>query len=89
MTTAPSHPNDSLWYRQQSADPIGSGAPPCVTCAQWTGDYVGFEYARDGSRNMVWTDMRRPLGLSGSGLEGLIGPPPDGFTEDAFFARKP
>jgi len=36
---------------------------------------------------MVWTDLRRHLDLTG-GLAKLVGDPPDGYTEDAFFARR-
>ena len=88
VSTAPSHVRDSLWFRQNSADPIGSGSPPCRTCAQWAGDYIGLQFGIDGSRNMAWTDLRRHLDLSGSGLRNLIGKPYDGYTEDAFFARR-
>jgi hypothetical protein len=87
VTNGRSRVRDSLWYRQNSADPVGTGSPPCRTCAQWAGDYVALDFGTDGTGNMAWTGMRRRLDLSDSGLRNLIGKPYVGYTEDAFFAR--
>ena len=50
MTTAPSHPTQSLFFQ--------AGVPGCKTCTTFHGDYISLAYGSDGTANMVWTDMR-------------------------------
>jgi hypothetical protein len=50
ITTAPSDPTDSLFFR--------AGVDGCQNCATFHGDYIGVGYGSDGVANLVWTDMR-------------------------------
>ena len=50
VSTAPSNPTDSIYFRAQ--------VPGCMDCATFHGDYNNISYGRDGVANMTWTDMR-------------------------------
>lgn len=51
VSTKPSHPNNSLWFR--------AGVRECPRCATFIGDYINLSYGTDGKANLAWTDMRR------------------------------
>jgi BNR/Asp-box repeat len=50
ITTASSHPNQSLYFQAE--------VPNCETCTVFHGDYINLSYGSDGAANLVWTDMR-------------------------------
>jgi hypothetical protein len=52
VSTAASDPVHSRYFR--------SHADGCDACATFNGDYVGLDYASDGTAHMAWTDMRVP-----------------------------
>jgi hypothetical protein len=54
VSSAPSHPNNSLFFR--------AGVPGCVNCATFIGDYNGLAVDSNGDAHSVWTDMRRNAG---------------------------
>jgi hypothetical protein len=51
VSSAPSDPNESLFFR--------AGVPACPDCATFIGDYNGLATGPDGKVHSVWTDMRR------------------------------
>jgi hypothetical protein len=51
VSSAPSHPNNSLFFN--------AGVAGCTFCATFIGDYNGLAVGSDGSVHSVWTDMRR------------------------------
>jgi hypothetical protein len=51
VSSAPSHPNNSLFFR--------AGVAGCVNCATFIGDYNGLAVDSNGDAHSVWTDMRR------------------------------
>jgi hypothetical protein len=54
VTTAPSDPTNSEYFQ--------AGVPECEFCALFHGDYISVAYGSDGTANVVWTDMREPVG---------------------------
>jgi hypothetical protein len=52
VSTAPSHPRDSRFFR--------AGVAGCENCATFHGDYINVAYGSDGKANLTWTDMRDP-----------------------------
>jgi hypothetical protein len=50
VTTASSHPNESLYFQAE--------IPKCMECTVFHGDYINLSYGSDGVANLVWTDMR-------------------------------
>ncbi len=50
VSTAPSHPTQSRFFRAQVAG--------CENCATFHGDYINIAYGPNGKANMAWTDMR-------------------------------
>ena len=52
VSSAPSHPNSSLFF--------AAGAAGCMTCATFIGDYNGLAVDVNGAVHSTWTDMRRP-----------------------------
>ncbi len=66
-----SNPNNSLFFR--------AGAPDCLNCATFIGDYNGLAVDSNGQVHSVWTDMRR----------NAAAPFPARAVEDAFYARQP
>ena len=50
VSTAPSNPTDSIYFRAQ--------VPGCMDCATFHGDYINVSYGSDGVANVAWTDMR-------------------------------
>jgi hypothetical protein len=85
ISTAASHPNRALWYLQQAGSPVGPGAPPCATCAQWAGDYVWMRYGGSGRANIVWNDMRTFLQVPSSPFGPAV---PSGHNQAVAFARR-
>jgi hypothetical protein len=71
VSSAPSNPNNSLFFR--------AGAPGCVNCATFIGDYNGLAVGPDGKVHSIWTDMRRPA----------PSPFPARAVQDAFYASVP
>jgi len=71
VSSAPSDPNNSLFFR--------AGAPGCVNCSTFIGDYNGLVVDSNDQVHSIWTDMRRiaPAGF------------PARTVEDAFYARQP
>lgn len=51
VNSAPSQPNNSLFFR--------AFAPDCVNCATFIGDYNGLAVGSDNAVHGTWTDMRR------------------------------
>jgi hypothetical protein len=51
VSSAPSDPNDSLFFR--------AGVVGCMDCATFIGDYNGLDVGPDGKVHSMWTDMRR------------------------------
>jgi len=52
VSSAPSHPNNSLFF--------AAGVMGCATCATFIGDYNGLTVDVNGQVHSTWTDMRRP-----------------------------
>jgi hypothetical protein len=50
VSTAPSNPTDSLFFR--------AGVTGCEDCATFHGDYNNVSYGSDGVARLTWTDMR-------------------------------
>ena len=50
VSTAPSNPTDSIYFRAQ--------VEGCMDCATFHGDYINVSYGSDGVANVAWTDMR-------------------------------
>jgi hypothetical protein len=73
VSSAPSDPNESLFFR------AGAQAPTCPDCATFIGDYNGLEVGPDQAVHSVWTDMRR----------NAPSPFPARKVEDAFYAKNP
>jgi hypothetical protein len=57
VSTAPSHPTESRWFR--------AGVAGCENCATFNGDYINIDYGSDGVANMAWTDQRDPSDMPG------------------------
>jgi hypothetical protein len=51
VSSAPSDPNESLFFR--------AGTATCPNCSTFIGDYNGLEVGPDQKVHSVWTDMRR------------------------------
>jgi hypothetical protein len=70
VTDRPSPLRGNLWFP--------AGVRGCMKCVTWTGEYIGLAYGSDGTAQMAWTDLRRPVTVPGVG---------GGFTENIFYAR--
>jgi hypothetical protein len=88
VTTQPSHPNQSRFFRAGFA-----AAPACGDCATFIGDYNNVAFGRNGNVHGVWTQLQRPLATVNrppgctAGTAGCT--PTPLFGEDAFYARIP
>ena len=51
VSSAPSTPNNALFFRAQT--------PDCSNCATFIGDYNGLDVDSDNRVHAIWTDMRR------------------------------
>jgi hypothetical protein len=69
VSTAPSNPTMSEFFQ--------AGAPDCMFCATFHGDYISVAYGSDGHANTAWTDMRDPSPFT-----------PRLFSQFIYFARK-
>jgi hypothetical protein len=50
VSTSASHSRGSVFFR--------AGAPHCMNCTRFHGDYISIAYGSNGRANLVWTDMR-------------------------------
>jgi hypothetical protein len=57
VSSEPSDPTQSRFFR--------AGAPDCMNCATFHGDYINISYGSDGKAHMAWTDMRDPSDMAG------------------------
>jgi hypothetical protein len=59
VSSAPSDPDRSIFFRRQCPDEAS------VTCASFIGDYNGLAVDSNNDVHSIWTDMRRAVGTTG------------------------